>query len=111
MNHVPRMSWRLRRSRRRGAPTAPNSPREISLGVAVPFLHLFGIVCGAWQWSIAATVSAKKIKEEKDETGYYAAQIALARFYMSHVLCNVDALAKTVAQGGPVVASFPDVGY
>ena len=82
-----------------------------ALGVAVPFLHLFGIVCGAWQWGLAATVSAKKIKEEKDETGYYAAQIALARFYMSHVLCNVDALAKTVAQGGPVVASFPDVGY
>ncbi len=82
-----------------------------ALGVAVPFLHLLGISCGAWQWGRAATVAAQKIKDGKDDTGYYAAQVSLARFYMSHVASGVDSLAKTVAQGGPIVAAFPDQGF
>ena len=85
-----------------------------ALGVAVPFLNLMGIVCGAWQWGRAATVAAKCIKDggdQPDPDGYYRSQISLARFYMTHVASNLDALAKTVAQGGTVVAAFPDEGF
>src|SRR5882724_8996823 len=33
MHHVVRMRWRFKRSRIRGTATAPNSPREIMLGL------------------------------------------------------------------------------
>jgi alkylation response protein AidB-like acyl-CoA dehydrogenase len=82
-----------------------------ALGVAVPFLNLLGIVCGAWQWGRAAIVSAQRIKEGKDDTGYYKNQIAIARFYMSHIASGAESLARTVAQGGPIVAGFADDGF
>jgi hypothetical protein len=56
-------------------------------------------------------VSAQRIKEGKDDTGYYKNQIAIARFYMSHIASGAESLARTVAQGGPIVAGFADDGF
>lgn len=49
--------------------------------------------------------------DENNQNGYSRAQISLARFYMTHIASHTEALAKTVAQGGPAVAGFPDQGF
>ncbi len=82
-----------------------------ALGVAVPFLNLAGVVCGAWQWGRAATVAAKTIQAGSTDETYYRSQIALAQFYFSHVACSATGLAQTVAQGGSVVSKFPEQGF
>ena len=82
-----------------------------ALGVAVPFLHLTGVVCGAWQWGRAATAAAKAIQAGSADAAYYRSQIALAQFYFSHVASSATGLAQTVAQGGSVVSAFPDQGF
>ncbi|MFY9329677.1 MAG: acyl-CoA dehydrogenase family protein [Georgfuchsia sp.] len=82
-----------------------------ALGVAVPFLNLTGVVCGAWQWGRAATAAAKAIQSGSADADYYHSQIALARFYFSHVASSAAGLALTVAQCGSVVSKFPDQGF
>ncbi|CAG4885271.1 3-methylmercaptopropionyl-CoA dehydrogenase [Georgfuchsia toluolica] len=82
-----------------------------ALGVAVPFLHLTGVVCGAWQWGRATTAAAKAIQAGSTDADYYRSQIALAQFYFSHVASSAAGLAQTVAQGGSEVSAFPDQGF
>jgi alkylation response protein AidB-like acyl-CoA dehydrogenase len=82
-----------------------------ALAVSVPFLHLIGNVCGAWQWGRAATAAAAAIKAGKEDADYYRAQISLARFFLTHVASSAETLVRTVAQGGPVVASFPEDAF
>ena len=82
-----------------------------ALGVAVPFLNLAGVVCGAWQWGRAATVAAKALQAGSTDETYYRSQIALAQFYFSHVASSATGLAQTVAQGGSVVSKFPEQGF
>ena len=85
-----------------------------ALGVSVPFLNLLGVVCGAWQWARAATAAAVSLQAsgaDDGDDGYYRAQIPLARFYLSHVASEAAGLARTITQGGPVVASFDEARF
>lgn len=67
---------------------------EAALAVATPFLHLAGIVCGAWQWGHAAELAAAN--EAAGNDPYFGAQIGLAEFYYGHVLPGAAGLAETV---------------
>jgi 3-(methylthio)propanoyl-CoA dehydrogenase len=67
---------------------------ETALAVATPFLHMAGIVCGAWQWGRAAHHAATRSGSDP----YPAAQIGLAEFYFEHVLPGAKAFGETVME-------------
>ena len=72
-----------------------------ALSVAVPFMHLAGIVCGGWQWARAALLAASHDGQDP----YFSAQIGLAEFYFVHVLTGAAGYADTVMSAD---ASFID---
>ncbi|CAG4883665.1 3-methylmercaptopropionyl-CoA dehydrogenase [Georgfuchsia toluolica] len=78
------------------------SDMAAALSVAVPFMHLAGIVCGAWQWGRAALLAAAQDNQTRDP--YFAAQAALAEFYFVHVLPGASAYGETVMMADSTVA-------
>ena len=71
---------------------------------AVPYLELWGIVCGAWmharrlQGAIRHGVSAEQM----------AATIHLACFFAEHFLNQIPARADAIKGGGDSILQFPD---
>lgn len=69
------------------------------LWVAVPFLTLAGVACGAWMWGKAAVAAQRKLAQGEGDAAFHRAQIAQAAFYMAHVATQADGLAATVVEG------------
>jgi len=65
-----------------------------ALSVAVPFMHLAGIVCGAWQWGRAALLAVSS--DGCLDDSYLASQTGLAEFYFLHVLPGATGYGDTV---------------
>jgi alkylation response protein AidB-like acyl-CoA dehydrogenase len=74
--------------------------RSVSVG-AVPLLKLFGIVAGGWQMLRAASISHRRLGEDRSsaDAGFYQAKISTARFYADHVLSQAPGLAHSVIHG------------
>ncbi len=77
-----------------------DSNMAAALSAAVPFMHLAGIVCGAWQWARASLLAAGRAGSNP----YTAAQLGLAEFYFVHVLPGATAHADTVMTAAAAVA-------
>jgi alkylation response protein AidB-like acyl-CoA dehydrogenase len=83
-----------------------SSRREVYAG-AVPYLELWGTVCGGWmhalrlQAAIRGGVSSDSL----------VANAVSARFYAEHFLIRAPALASTIRCGGPCVIDFPDSAW
>jgi acyl-CoA dehydrogenase len=69
------------------------------LWVAVPFLTLAGIACGAWMWAKAARAAHVNLTQGRGDAVFQRAQIAQAGFYMAHVATQADGLAAGVVEG------------
>ncbi|NMG00280.1 acyl-CoA dehydrogenase [Aromatoleum toluolicum] len=69
------------------------------LWVAVPFLTLAGVACGAWMWAKAALAAHRKLAQGEGDDAFHRAQIAQAAFYMAHVATQAEGLAATVVEG------------
>ncbi|NMG76417.1 acyl-CoA dehydrogenase [Aromatoleum diolicum] len=69
------------------------------LWVAVPFLTLAGVACGAWMWGKAALAAHRKLGEGEGDAAFHRAQISQAAFYMAHVATQAEGLAATVVEG------------
>jgi alkylation response protein AidB-like acyl-CoA dehydrogenase len=69
------------------------------LWVAVPFLGLAGIACGAWMWGKAAIAAHRKLVQGKDDGAFHHGQIAQAGFYMAHVASLAEGMAVAVGEG------------
>jgi len=72
---------------------------------AVPFLKLMGIVAGGWQMARAALAAEKK---KSEDSSFYEAKIATARFYADHVLVQAPALRNTVVNGAAGVMALSE---
>ncbi len=78
-----------------------------AFAVAVPFLHQMGLVAGAYHLARGAGISAIRTAEAGDGDGYPAARVALARFYVHHLLPQAEAHAAAVLHGAEAVMT-PD---
>jgi alkylation response protein AidB-like acyl-CoA dehydrogenase len=84
-----------------------DKPGEVLAG-AVPFLHLFGTVCGAWQLARVAQAAQRRLAAGDGDATYLASLVELARFYMASVAPSATALGVTVSSAGAVLERFPE---
>ncbi len=64
---------------------------------ASDFLRLFGLTALAFMWARMAAVALPKATT--DDTGFYAAKLATARFYMTRILPQSSSLFATLMAG------------
>lgn len=64
---------------------------------ASDYLRLFGLTALAFMWARMAAVALAKAGD--DETGFYHAKLATARFYMTRILPQTSSLFATIMAG------------
>ncbi|MDH3476650.1 MAG: acyl-CoA dehydrogenase, partial [Rhodospirillales bacterium] len=64
---------------------------------ATDYLRLFGLTALAFLWARMAAVSLAKA--DGDETGFYRAKLATARFYMTRILPQTSGLFAAIMAG------------
>jgi 3-(methylthio)propanoyl-CoA dehydrogenase len=77
---------------------------------SVPYLKLWGVIAGGWQMARAAMVCAQKIAEG-DTDPFYAAKIATARFYATHVLSQAAWYKRQILDGSSDVMSLSEEAF
>ncbi len=75
------------------------SPRQAFAG-SVPYLELWGIVCGGWQMGRAALVASRKLVGGDADPDYMRAKIITARYYADALLPESLSLATEVTSAG-----------
>jgi 3-(methylsulfanyl)propanoyl-CoA dehydrogenase len=77
-----------------------------ALAGAVPLLHLFGTVTGAWLVARLALAAQAKAASDGDPDGFYAAKIVSADFYARHILPTSRAWFVAATEGANSTLSF-----
>jgi alkylation response protein AidB-like acyl-CoA dehydrogenase len=83
-----------------------SSPREVYAG-AVPYLELWGTVCGGWMHALRMQGALRGAVL----CDLLVATTVSAGFYAEHVLVRAPALASTICFGGTSVLDFPDSAW
>ena len=81
------------------------SPREAFAG-SVPYLEMWGIVCGGWQMGRAAPPASKKLATNEGDAVFMRAKIVTARYYAEALLPKAQALAAEVIEAGTSTLAF-----
>jgi alkylation response protein AidB-like acyl-CoA dehydrogenase len=76
---------------------------------ASDYLRLFGLVALGHVWARMAQIALTRVAS--DETGFYRAKLATARFYMQRVLPQTSALTAVVLAGGSTLRDFADADF
>jgi len=76
------------------------TPRE-AFATSVPYLQMWGLVCGGWQLGRAALIAAHKMSSVASDREYLQAKIATARFYADALLPEATSLGAEVIGAGP----------
>jgi alkylation response protein AidB-like acyl-CoA dehydrogenase len=71
--------------------------------VAVPYLHLCGLVLGGAMLARSAAIATRRLGESADDARFYRAKLQTARFYAEYLLPQTLSLARTIKSGGPSV--------
>lgn len=77
--------------------------------VATEFLHLFGYVAFGYLWARMAKVALAKRGGE--DTAFYEAKLATARFYMQRILPRTGGLFASIMSGSEAIMAFPDAAF
>jgi alkylation response protein AidB-like acyl-CoA dehydrogenase len=81
-----------------------------AVACSVPYLRLWGITAGGWQMARAAKIAAGRIAAgETDE--FFAAKIATAKFYASHVLTQSAYLKRQIVDGSGEVMTLTEAQF
>ena len=98
---------------RAGAHLIRAGEREVAevAAVAEPFLRLAGTVAGGWQIARLALAASEESAGVDVTPAFLAGKVALARFYMAHVMPQASALADVVEGGAGAVLEFADGGF
>ena len=83
--------------------SAAKDPR-LPYAAAVPFLHLMGVVTGAYVLARAAKAATGR----PDPDGYYASKIALAQLYTAHVLPQAASYWASIREGSEAVLQLSE---
>ncbi|HZZ65151.1 MAG TPA: acyl-CoA dehydrogenase C-terminal domain-containing protein [Candidatus Baltobacteraceae bacterium] len=78
-----------------------------AVACSVPYLKLWGITAGGWQMARAAAISAQHLANGRSEE-FYAAKIATAKFYASHVLTQSAYLKREIIEGSGDVMTLSE---
>ncbi|MEP7062124.1 MAG: acyl-CoA dehydrogenase [Betaproteobacteria bacterium] len=76
-----------------------SAPREAFAG-SVPYLEMWGIVCGGWQMGRAALRASQHLGDKDANADFMRAKLVTARFYVDAILPEAQALAAEVAGAG-----------
>jgi alkylation response protein AidB-like acyl-CoA dehydrogenase len=76
---------------------------------ASDYLRLFGLVALADAWARMARIALRQAA--RDETGFYRAKLATARFFMQRILPQTGALTATVLAGGGTLRRFEEGAF
>jgi alkylation response protein AidB-like acyl-CoA dehydrogenase len=63
---------------------------------AVPYLKLWGLVCGGWQLGRAALVASERLSAREGDAEFLNAKLATVRFYAEALLPQAEALAQSI---------------
>jgi butyryl-CoA dehydrogenase len=74
------------------------NPR-VALAGSVPYLKLWGVVCGGWQMARAAKVAFDRLARGEGDATFLRTKIATARFYAESLLPLADAYAQSAVGG------------
>ncbi len=75
---------------------------------SVPYLDLFGIVCGGWLMARQALAAARRFAAGEGDPDFLRAKIATARFYAEHFLALAPGHLPAILGGATVLAFDPD---
>lgn len=81
-------------------------PREMYAG-AVPYLELWGLVCGGWMHLLRLQAAQRNNESRKRLT----ATALSASFFSQHVLVRAPMLATTIRLGAESLLAFPDTDW
>ncbi len=76
---------------------------------ASEYLRFFGLVALGWMWARMAKAALAKV--EGDETGFYRAKLATARFYMTRVLPETATLGLSIMAGKKPLMELEDAMF
>jgi butyryl-CoA dehydrogenase len=76
---------------------------------ATDYLRLFGLTALAHVWAWMAEVALAKAGQ--DATGFYAAKLGTARFFMQRLLPQTGALSAAIMAGGGSMRAFEDAAF
>jgi len=79
---------------------------EEAAAVASDYLKLFGLVALAFMWCRMAEVALEK--QADDSSGFYAAKVKTARFYMQKLLPQTSTLFATIMAGGSTLMDLDE---
>ena len=99
---------RLQRASGHLAQQSLKNPNEAG-AAATDYLRLFGLVALAYQWARMAQISLPKMDD--DRTGFYAAKVATARFYMERILPQSSGAFAALMAGSESIMAFPDDAF
>jgi 3-(methylthio)propanoyl-CoA dehydrogenase len=83
-----------------------SNPREVYAG-AVPYLELWGTVCGGWMHALRLRAAARDLVQPELLT----ATALSAHFFAEHILVRAPILGETVRAGGTSLLDFPDTAW
>ncbi|HEY0780530.1 MAG TPA: acyl-CoA dehydrogenase C-terminal domain-containing protein [Gemmatirosa sp.] len=87
---------------------AMKNPDEAG-AAAADFLRMMGTVATGWMWLRMARVALEKLPTSNGDAGFYDAKVKTARFYMTKLLPQVQALASSITAGSaPVMEPMLD---
>ena len=82
---------------------------EEAAAAAADYLRLFALTALAWMWALMA--QAALANETADDSGFYAAKLATARFFMQRLLPATGSLLATVMAAKDSLMALPDDAF
>ena len=76
-----------------------SNPRDAFAG-SVPYLELWGHLCGGWQMGRAALVAEAKLTAGDGDPDFWRVKLLTSGYYAEAMLPRVDALAEEAMHGG-----------
>ena len=76
---------------------------------ATDYLRLFALTALGYVWARMAEVALGKV--EGDDTGFYAAKLTTARFFMTRMLPQTSSLSAIILAGGGVLREMEDAAF
>jgi alkylation response protein AidB-like acyl-CoA dehydrogenase len=86
------------------AEASAKNPEEIG-AASYDYLELMALVSFGYMWARAAAVAIPKV--EGDNSGFYQAKLATARFYMKRLLPQTSALLASLKAGSDCLMDMP----
>ena len=79
---------------------------DSAAAASTDYMHLFGLTGLAYMWALMAKVAAAKVAEG-DADPFYAAKLAVGRYFLQRVLPDAGAHLAKLKTGAETVMALP----